>query len=186
MNKQKVVAHALRTVFDDMTAIALLNQAKLEIQALTLLYSSIDKMAWLNATKEESGGPEFKAWVDKFLLIDADGNCNADDLWAARCGLVHTGAAESRDFRATRANAIYYHSVRTGVTNAELLTMVAPLAAQLGVSVAQLRLVDHLWLFEEFGKAVERFHEYLSTLNEPQLSALHEKANRQLSFQALG
>lgn len=63
---------------------------------LILTFSGIDQMAWLTLTTDESNGSDFTAWVKKNINPEASLGCTADDLWAARCGLVHTATAESR------------------------------------------------------------------------------------------
>lgn len=75
--------------------------------ALMLTYAGIDQISWLSNRSEETGGAEFKAWVEEYLNLDAIG-CSSNDLWAARCGLLHTAAAESRDFRGGKAKLVYY------------------------------------------------------------------------------
>lgn len=67
--------------------------------ALVLTYVSIDKMSWLAINKDkESNARDFKNWVDVYINSSENLGCSSDDLWAARNGLIHTGAAESRDF----------------------------------------------------------------------------------------
>ena len=66
--------------------------------ALVLTYVSIDKMSWLAIMDKESNVKDFKKWVDTYINPSDNLGCSTDDLWAARNGLIHTGAAESRDF----------------------------------------------------------------------------------------
>lgn len=72
-----------------------------------MAYTGVDQMAWLSVAKEETGSREFKEWAETYLDLSAIG-CSADDLWGARCGLLHTGAAESRDYRSSKAKLVYY------------------------------------------------------------------------------
>ncbi len=51
---------------------------------------------------------DFKAWVEKYLLLKCKLTCDADDLYGARCGLVHSYSSESRTSREGRARTIYY------------------------------------------------------------------------------
>lgn len=78
--------------------------------ALIIIYASIDQMSWLSVATPESDGKDFKAWVEKYLSPSDKLGCSADDMWAARNGLIHTAAAESRDFLKTNAKRIYYVS----------------------------------------------------------------------------
>lgn len=77
--------------------------------ALILTYCWIDRMAWLSIPDEVSKGTHFKQWVNKYLLDNNALSCNADDLWAARNGLIHTGSAESKDTNSNKAKRIFYY-----------------------------------------------------------------------------
>lgn len=92
-------------------AIACLRQHDHIEQTLLVLYAGIDTMAWLSVPEEESSGLDFQRWVQDYML-SRNGqllpNVTAADLWGARCGLLHTGAPESRDFRKGRARKLFY------------------------------------------------------------------------------
>lgn len=77
-------------------AIGLLHEHGYIEAMLMLTFSGIDQMAWLTVTADESNGADFKAWVKKYIDPETSLGCTVDDLWAARCGLVHTATAESR------------------------------------------------------------------------------------------
>jgi hypothetical protein len=83
--------------------------ARLNTPALILLYSAIDAASWLCA--EDPDGPVqkyFVAWVEKYLLTADKFGCSALDLWAARCGIVHTFSASSRLSREGKVHEIIY------------------------------------------------------------------------------
>ena len=88
-------------------AIADLFRLKHDESALILIYSFIDRMAWLSVEGDSWGG-DFKKWVESYLLPQDNFLCNANDLWAARCALLHTGSAEARDTQNGKARKIYY------------------------------------------------------------------------------
>lgn len=88
-------------------AIDSLQTAQCMEAVLMLTYAGIDHLSWLTHADDETGGAEFKAWSEKYLDLNAIG-CTSDDLWGARCGLLHTAAAESRDFHSGRAKNVYY------------------------------------------------------------------------------
>ncbi|EPR6545164.1 hypothetical protein ACU74D_000270 [Yersinia enterocolitica] len=90
------------------SALGLLLNNKHHESFLVLFYSWVDRMAWLSIEGEESTGSDFKNWVNKYLLEGTTLPCTADDLWAARCGILHTGAAEARDTRKGKARSIHY------------------------------------------------------------------------------
>ncbi|MEL4296443.1 hypothetical protein HG547_05375 [Shewanella sp. DNRA4] len=91
-------------------AINLLHQHGYVEAMLTLTFAAIDQMAWLTFAGDESNGAHFKDWVKRYIDPDTNLDCTADDLWAARCGLVHTATAESRhNIKATAsAKKIFY------------------------------------------------------------------------------
>lgn len=102
-----VMAYGLRCA----DAIACLRQHGHIEQTLLLLYAGIDTMAWLSVSEEESSGQDFQRWVEDYMLTPNGQlipNVTAADLWGARCGLLHTGAPESRDFRKGRAKKLFY------------------------------------------------------------------------------
>jgi len=62
-------------------------------------------MAFLNLPPEQDGfskrylaGDNFCTWVNEHLKPESRLGCSANDLWAARCGLLHTGSGESHEY----------------------------------------------------------------------------------------
>lgn len=91
-------------------AIELLSNNRCIEAALMLTYAGIDQMAWLSSSNEITGGKEFETWVEEYINPVVNLGCSPKDLWAARCGLIHTGAPESRDFYKSDAKKIYYYT----------------------------------------------------------------------------
>lgn len=91
-------------------AIDLLVQHQLILPAAAMTYVGIDTMASLNrvASKENVTRDDFKAWVNLYILPEASLQCNAADLYSARCGLLHTYSAESSSTRDGSARQIMY------------------------------------------------------------------------------
>jgi len=58
--------------------------------ALVLLYSAIDSVSWLASGIHKESGRAFRTWVNEWMLSDPEIKCTADELYAARCGMVHT------------------------------------------------------------------------------------------------
>jgi hypothetical protein len=58
--------------------------------AMILMYSGIDAMAWLTRPPgvDDVRPSDFTDWVESFLLPNSGFPCAADDLYAARCGLL--------------------------------------------------------------------------------------------------
>jgi hypothetical protein len=81
---------------------------------LVLIYSGIDTLGLLAAAPEieDATGETFKGWCKKYLLArlqSIDGKpLEAVDLWAARCGVLHTSAPVSTLSRKGEAHEIWY------------------------------------------------------------------------------
>jgi hypothetical protein len=84
--------------------------------ALILIYSAIDTTGWLDSKAEFSTRDDFIEWVDKYLLKAKPLKCTAIDLYAARCGVLHTFTSCSRLSSVGKANIIFY---AWGKANAE-------------------------------------------------------------------
>jgi hypothetical protein len=69
------------------------------LSALTLLYSAIGTVCWLDSEQQFETRADFKRWAEKYML-NAKGSkaveCTAIELYAARCGILHTSSGESR------------------------------------------------------------------------------------------
>jgi hypothetical protein len=50
----------------------------------------------------------FIVWVEKYILASRRFECSALDLWAARCGIVHTMSASSRLSREGKVHEVIY------------------------------------------------------------------------------
>ena len=82
------------------------------LSGLTLLYSTLDIMAWLSQPQSQTDvqRDDFIRWVDKYLLPNTRLSCNVIDLYAARCSIVHSYSAESKLSRNGVARPICYTS----------------------------------------------------------------------------
>lgn len=81
---------------------------KLIEPALILTYSAIDIVAWLGSPEEWISKKVFLAWTEKYLLKAKPLSCTAVEIYAARCGLLHTFSAESKLSKQGSARHIYY------------------------------------------------------------------------------
>ena len=65
--------------------------------ALVLIYTAIDTVSWI-ASEDENRlvGESFEAWVDKWMLSKYPLPCTSEELYAARCGILHTLTPNSR------------------------------------------------------------------------------------------
>jgi len=66
------------------------------LPALILLYTLIDSVSWLATDKKnESVKRRFTRWVEDWMLKDNSLSCNALELYAARCGILHSLTSDS-------------------------------------------------------------------------------------------
>ena len=68
------------------------------VSAIALIYASIDSLSALTRPidHEDTTAKEFKDWVNTYLLPQGTLACTAEDLYGARCGILHTHSPESR------------------------------------------------------------------------------------------
>jgi len=100
---------AMKELFD---SINLLHKSRLQLPSMMMCFATIDILAALARPdgKDESDSSDFRDWVKRYLLPDSNLVCSADDLWAARCGLLHTYTPEARDTRKGKARKMLYVS----------------------------------------------------------------------------
>lgn len=75
--------------------------------ALILFYAGIDIIASIEMKKGNNKN-SFIRWADSYLIPAKSLDCTALELYAARCGILHTMTAESDLSRSGQARAIYY------------------------------------------------------------------------------
>jgi hypothetical protein len=77
---------------------------------MMMCFATIDIFAALARPegKVESDSSDFRAWIERYLLPGSKLACSVDDLWAARCGLLHTYTPEARDIRKGKASKMCY------------------------------------------------------------------------------
>ena len=77
--------------------------------ALILIYTTIDIMASLDIHSDRDvKSSDFKAWVKEYLLPNSNLTASAEDLWGARCGLVHSYSLQSRKTQTQKAVVVFY------------------------------------------------------------------------------
>jgi len=86
----------------------LLLSAKLTIPALILLYATIDIAAYIWAGgNDNEAGARFKKFTDKYIIKYIP-ELTPEDLWGARCAVLHTATPESKESRKGNARQISY------------------------------------------------------------------------------
>jgi hypothetical protein len=130
-----------RNLAELFNAIQLCMRSKMVTPALVVLYSAIDIAGWLDA--EDPGAAvrtRFVSWVDKYLLPAQPFRCTALELYAARCGVVHTFTADSDLTQRGTARRIIY---AWGDSRAEVLQEMIDLAQMSGwVPVQVEKLIE--------------------------------------------
>lgn len=128
---------------------------------IALVFVTIDSMAWLerSPTRSDVTRTDFIDWVERHMIPDSHLPCTADELYSARCGMLHSITADSRRQREDRANIrkVYFVRARAGEADA--------VDALLTVQFAEPRLpvyvnVDHL--VASLKRALEGFSSHLN------------------------
>ena len=68
----------------------------INLTGLILFYSTIDIMAWLSRDQVESDATrnDFIRWVNEFVLPGSGLACTAEELFSARCNVIHSYVPE--------------------------------------------------------------------------------------------
>jgi hypothetical protein len=109
-----------------------LNEALPEA-SLTLIYSGIDTFGLLAAPPGlvDASGETYKDWSDKYILpriTSVEGDpVTVVDLWAARCGVLHTSTPLSKLEREGKAHQIWYQFLGKAGMNLIMNTQLKPL-----------------------------------------------------------
>jgi len=100
----------LGNVDDHLKAIALCLDNHLRTPALVLIYTGIDIMAALSrpALVKKPGKRQFIKWAEHHMECQDRLGVSGLDLYAARCGIVHTATAESSLSDDGNARRIFY------------------------------------------------------------------------------
>lgn len=81
----------IRSYFQTIRATEICIAENLIIPALILIYSSIDSTSWLASDDDNQPvAKRFQSWVDNWMLKKFNLPCTAIELYAARCGILHT------------------------------------------------------------------------------------------------
>lgn len=80
------------------------------VSAMTLMFAAIDALAALTRpiNQPETDGATFRTWAMRFLHPDQRVNCTVEDLWGARCGVLHTYSPEAMRAAGHGARRVYY------------------------------------------------------------------------------
>lgn len=110
--------------------------------ALALIYTGVDVMASLQRSGDESVREAFIRWVDNYLLRARSLPCTALELFAARCGVLHTFTADSDLFYKGKVRRLLY---AWGTARAsDLAVTISKLGRDDGVAI---HVDDLFWAF---------------------------------------
>lgn len=160
------------TIRSEMHAVAVLTHNSCHMHALSLVFSSIDKMAWLSSTDIDHGRKDFIAWVDKYFLPGNTTSLDAIDLYAARCGFLHAGSAESKLYRDGKAKQIFY-SYGAQKPQTEVEAEIHSKLPKLGINPDDVVVVQCIDLLSLWAAAMERFTDAIKA--DASLQALTKK-----------
>lgn len=76
---------------------------------LMLLYSFIDILSWLRYEKTiKEVGERYIKFTESYLLPNSRLKCTPEDIYSARCGILHQYSSESDRVKAGSAKRIHY------------------------------------------------------------------------------
>jgi hypothetical protein len=114
------------------------------LPALILIYSAIDSASWIASDNPNEGvGTRFKRWVDEWMLRNSAIKCNSEELYAARCGILHTLTPYSTLSNKKGVRRIAY---AWGKANARELEETISVLSMDG-EVVSVHLDDLFWVF---------------------------------------
>ena len=151
----------------------LLLDAGYTLPALIMLYTTIDILGALLRPESEpdTKGEYFKNWVEGYMIGNSQVAFTSEELWSARCGLLHTHTASSRLSRQGKARQLHYYRTSGG--------SLPPVAKHvLQSALAQGRLfVDVDALYGDFDEGTRRFLAAIQCDSILEKRVLHHSAN---------
>jgi hypothetical protein len=99
-------------------AIKMLFDAGHTQSGLIVLYTAIDIFASLRRleTETDTNGHYFKKWVGDYMIAGSQRPFTSEDLWGARCGLLHTHTASSKVSRQGKARQLHYYRADSSIS----------------------------------------------------------------------
>jgi len=93
-----------------LTGIRMCLRSQCLVSAVTLMFSSLDALAALTRPvgQQSTSGLVFRAWVARYVKPESSLGCTAEDLWGARCGVLHLYSPDSDLSAQKKARRVYY------------------------------------------------------------------------------
>ena len=145
-------------------------EKKLIGPALILIYSGIDTVGWLDSSEDYATKTSFMKWVDAYLLKVKPLQCTSVELYAARCGLLHTFTPDYKLSSVGKERKIYY---AWGSANVQDLRRAIDLTNKIGEYVA-VHIND---LYEAWRQGVLQFAEEIEK-DPDRKSRVYKKASK--------
>jgi len=116
-------------------------------QSLILIYAAIDALANIQRPEKQDDvlPQDFINWVDKYIKFNSQEQISPEELYSARCALLHTFGVESKKTRSGQARLIGY-----------VVGGYPPIRYNAVVN-KDLVLLDILTLADSFNKGLDRF-----------------------------
>jgi hypothetical protein len=89
-------------------AMKLCLEQKLIVPTLILFYSSLDALGSLDRADSENPRSGFIRWADSYLLKARPLPCSSLELYAARCGILHSFSSDADLTRAGKTRPLVY------------------------------------------------------------------------------
>jgi hypothetical protein len=150
-------------------SIQLLLDARHTLPALIVLFAGLDVLGSLLRPELEAdtAGRYFKEWANKYMVSHAHLPCTAEDLWGARCGLLHTHTSASKLSREGKVRQLHY-------SRGPL-----PLKTKQGISALELKgklILDVDALYGAFKNGCQRFMDDIQADSQLAKRVLHHSA----------
>ena len=96
-----------KSYFEVFSAIELCLEQKLLMPSLSLIYTTIDSLAWV-AYGDLAVGKRYQKWINNYMYRDGALEASAIDLYAARCAILHTLTPDSALSEQNKARVVTY------------------------------------------------------------------------------
>lgn len=126
-------------------AINLCLEQRLELPSLVLIYSTMDTLGWLYSDDPNAKINEnFTRWVSRYVTNGSSLRCAPDDLWGARCALLHTFTPDSDLSAKRKARRLCYAWGDASISQLNAAIDGTPALAEKYVGVHVNELFDQL------------------------------------------
>ncbi len=140
-------------------AISICLKKGFHLAALTLMYSSIDIIAWM-AFGDINVEDRFTNWIDQWMYKNRELEATSTDLYAARCSILHTLTPDSSLSKRGKANIVTYAWGTADINHLKEVAQKRGIKDQSFVHIVEL--------FELFQEGISEFMSELDTNEDMQ------------------